>query len=408
MVSNKMFAAFIGRIAIVSFTAVFAMPGFACASGISIGMPEMVCDSLAQVKGINGGHCFIDGSPWVVRRHDNYQVDFFVSNANGIDKYHGPLNNPLLNHDASIASADCWMEKYAVITEGRTIENVFRISGNGGLPAGVKPGDLLGFVHVERGPKGQSDLCAFYARCSYSISLAYSPAGPDAGLSWHFCGDIVQCKSIFGPANATNEFCYGKERTGFDRHNIAGIPFVVNKTNDSFYVYFNEHNSPTDNSYQVSVARAKISEVLAGALNYKVNKWQKWMGGNVWTDGALAGSGPGAPILARYQSNRGYDSHADAAFCKPLGLYLMTINSDCGALLLYSSIDGIRWENPKILASPDGQCRPGFGQTYSAFVSANPDASEDSYIVGKEFYIFFKQVLNDGESLFRIKIEVSG
>jgi hypothetical protein len=391
---------------IIAWSSLFHAVFFAHASGLTIGAPEMVCADLAQVKGINGGHCFIDGSPWVARHSDNFTVDFYVSNANGIDKYHGPLSNPLENHDASLTSANCWTGKSSVNTEGRTIENVFRISEITGLPAGVKAGDLLGFVHVERGPKGISDLCAFYSHCSYSICLAYSFAGPDVGLKWNFCGDIVQCKAPFGPPNTINQFCDGKRKMGFDMHNIAGVPFAINKTNDSFYVYFNEHNSPSDNSYQVSVARAKMSEVLTNAYNHTVNKWQKWMGGNSWTDSALAGSGPGAPVLARFRTNRGYDCHADAAFCRPLGLYVLTINSDCGAVLVYSSVNGIQWDNPEIAVDADGPCRPGFSQGYSAFVSVNSDASEDSHIVGKEFYIFFQRTLNGVESLYRVKVGV--
>jgi hypothetical protein len=103
----------------------------------------------------------------------------------------------------------------------------------------------------------------------------------------------------------------------------------------------------------------------------------------------------------------GFDVHGDAAFCKPLGAYLLTVNTgDEGRLFLYMSRDGIDWDMVRPLEIDNS---PGSRMPHSFFASLGPDASVDCRDVGNEFFIVWPRTSSACgmmQSLYRRKISV--
>jgi hypothetical protein len=101
---------------------------------------------------------------------------------------------------------------------------------------------------------------------------------------------------------------------------------------------------------------------------------------------------PQHPSFPRANGGYNYDIHQDAIYCAGLGKYFMTVgvqdNPGYNAgLLLYNSKDGVQWEDPIVLASPDTSWR----QPYVTLVSISP-LSEDMHFTGNAFNVFYPYV----------------
>ena len=307
---------------------------------------------------------------------DSNNMQFF-ENDRGVSttplRYHGPLDAPLQTHDAN-ASMD-----FSGFNTGNTggasglwIPNIYDDGS----------GTLIGLTHREDYTGGGG----FFA-----IGLSKST---DKGASWKYLGDVLRPYVNNAPS------------PDFGYSNIGGVPYLI--VGSYMYVYFNEHTGITAaGTKKLAVARALASDVVAAASNNTVPLFYKYANG-VWTENGLTGNGdniiPGGEIL---QSNQGssLDFHSDAAYCTPLGKYLITVQTHSqGKLLLFTSADGINWGDETIV-----DYTPGVMQPYSCFASLNSDASSDCRVVGSEFYLYYpcKDYNNYGvDTLYRRRITI--
>jgi hypothetical protein len=347
----------------------------------------------------------------------NNRITFLYFSANGTDKFEGDLSSTtfgevsggfhrpihdMWNNDTNVATSR--LSRTAYTQTGKVklrydatrnsshgvpffidvpwIPNVYEISGNGADSL-----ELLGFVHLE------STIGAarhdFYSgtNVSYQIGIAYY--NKRNGEKWTYCGDVIRPSINAGTGS-----------------NIGGIPYVVNRTNDSFYVYFNDFaRVGSRHDKRLCVARARISDVVSNARKGKVISWQKYNSSSGWTSDALNSVGTSVIPHANFPSgiasraiidSQEFDLHADAAFCKPLNKYLLTANTGgYGQLFLYSSSDGIAWDTVGRVESNwdcdgtiHGMC---LMQVHSFFASLDPDAADDCHDVGRTFFIYYSR-----------------
>jgi hypothetical protein len=304
---------------------------------------------------------------------------------------------------------NCWLDEI-------WIPNVYKVQASDvpkNNPSGIKAGDLLGLVHVET-----LDGPGTGVRAVYSMGLAYSS---DAGLHWAYCGDIIRTGCNTG--NGTN--------------NIAGTPYIIYTDAQNtkwLYVYYNEfgdsgwynHNPRNFKcGKRQCVARDTLPDVLTKARYFwnsasninptsdtiHVPKFHKYKGFTIgWSRTSAVNQDTGAQIIppcpsvhVPFNTNGDpdsllYDFDSDAAYCKALKKYLITVSngpypgagsqSPFGALMLYSSIDGVNWGNPIIV---DTASLPGFyiEKAHSFFAALDTSAADDCHEVGKQFYIYF-------------------
>jgi hypothetical protein len=237
-------------------------------------------------------------------------------------------------------------------------------------------GDLLAITHAElnAGKDGRVDR----KEQRFALGLGYST---DGGATWTYCGEILR------PAD--------------DRCNVGGGAYIVR--DGYLYVYFNDvivaegRGRPTKIQ---CVARAELDTAIKAAAQHHVTPWHKYASGK-WDVPGLSGK-PGEDIIPTIVG--GEDLHADAAYCVPLGKYLLAVQTHAsGKLLLFSSSDGLDWS----LETTIDEIRSGALQPYSTFVDFD-GPSGDCHTVDEDFYIYFprKGPDHDHDHMFRRKITI--
>ena len=427
------------------------------AQTIKIGPPELIygdtgsnsLDSKTVMPGVvpgtsvhtitvdndNPPHFIID-APLSTIRKSSIRMDFFISNWQGIDKCLGTPLEPFQNRYWGLPREKIWINSSVFLKDkdpdfGRGsgteywrdvpwISNIYMVTDTG--VAGVRKGDLLGFAHVECSQVPQS-MTQFYQKTIYKIGLAYSRA-EDNAEKWAYCTDILFTKDLFGEEIADcKKYPNGNGMTcpGFLLHNIEGVPYIVK--NDSFYVYFMDWDTAETGwntrgwAGRVCVAKARVRDVLAEVCLRKKalplscpppfsNLWRKY-DGSAWSIRGNSRDIAGKPVVNPYHGNPGLDIHGDAAYCRPLKKYLMTVDMPGdGKLLLYSSNDGLHWNTaPPAELDNDTAWR----MPHSCFASLAPDAATDCHEVGKQFYIIWPRTKNSNatvQELWRRKVEI--
>jgi hypothetical protein len=255
-------------------------------------------------------------------------------------KYHGPLDDPLQTQDWEKPKTEVF-DYNGKADPNKTdiwIYNIYKRDN----------GDLLGFCHIEK--YDDTNVVVGFA-----IGLVYSTNNGDY---WTYCGEIIKPQQ--------------------DTVNVGGVPYLV--VGDYFYVYFNEWPL-NKNSKNISVARANMNDVLNAAAYKNVVSWKKY-NSLAWSQDGL--TGVGSNIIPDITTR--YDVHSDAAYNRALDKYMLTVQThSLGQLLLYTSIDGVNWENKIIIDETDEN---DFIQAYSCFASLS-DATDDCREVGSEFYIIY-------------------
>jgi hypothetical protein len=276
-------------------------------------------------------------------------------------------NNYALQHTAEYVY-DFGTNRYHAITNGADrinlfLKNIYKISSR----------ELLGFLHVEYTFQNGTDPYPAY----YAIGLSYSS---DNGSHWRFCGDIIRTYNTAADV----------------RCNIGGAPYICK--GDTFYVYFNEADSAFHNF--PSVACAPRKDVITAAKAGHVVPWRKYNGNGSWAAEACAAVLHGRPGLGAEIISRPYlssspavtlDTHGDAAYCSALKKFLLLIKAGWSLFLLESS-DGLAWNNPTLVAINDSDPH-GKLPSYPYFASLSGDASDDCSVVGKNFTIFYLNML---------------
>ena len=290
----------------------------------------------------------IDGSFSTLRQPDGSIL--YWETANGDRPYfylhRGTAEDPLASLEATFA----WdYNGYRVEwPSGVWVQNLYQ----------CEDGTLIGFIHREdlerNNDAGAND---------YFTGLAIST---DGGRNWTYGGDILSTV----------------QNGDVSHNNMGGVPYLV--VGDYFYIYFNEF-SQTGAMY-TSVARCRIDETVAALREGTVPAAEKYAGDGVWGVDGMTGTGT---ILVADSYSTGYDTHADAAYCAPLGRYLLTLQTHgLSKLLLYQSDDGLNWDDYEPIVLDQAQ-EGVFMQPYSTFVGLTEDASNDFSTVGDSFYIYF-------------------
>jgi hypothetical protein len=333
----------------MAMAAVLALSASAEVSGLKIGRPEFIYTASGKRVGARPD---IDCSFATWRKDANTM--YFYNSWDGGGLFCGPLDDPYRQKvgdvpvDKNGHDGDLW------------IPNVYK----------HPDGTMIGFVHREVFPV-PADGC-------FRIGIAVSR---NAGSSWVYCGDTIKPRVNWTDPKSP------------DLSNIGGVPYVVRVDPADgkryFYVYFNES---TGAERRMSVARAVVDDVVAAAGENRTTPFFKYNDGR-WTEPGLTGVAsnilPGGVFTAAMMKAGicRRDMHADAAYCAPLGKYLLTTNDQSESkLLLFSSPDGIHWgEETELDADPT---REKF-MPYSSFVSLDPGSSEDCSVVGAEFDILY-------------------
>lgn len=311
----------------------------------------------------------MDSSLATLRRdRDTWYFYHTVDWGNRIEKWSGTSENPFQTQVWQKSRDELFdlQGKYADIHHaGLWLLNIYRLSD----------GNLVGFVHIELHP-GEP---AVNRGEKYALGIVFSS---NQGERWTFCGEIVR------PQHASG--------------NVGGAPLLV--VGDYLHVYFNEHGP---DGRRAAVARAPLTEVADAARRLDVSPWHKFNDGN-WDQDGLTGLA--SAVLPQPDLGAGHpvDLHADAAWNRTLGKYLVTswcAGGDVGRLFLHLSADGVQFE-PAILIDEE----PGQWMPYSTFLAAETDReSDDLSSVGAEFYLLInhKSSANYGlDSLWRRKVTV--
>jgi hypothetical protein len=379
---------------------------------------------------------FIIDAPISTIRKNSNEMDFFISNWQGIDKCLGTPFEPFQKRYWGAPREKLWTNSSVFLKDrdphfggdsGKEywrdvpwISNIYMVKDAG--IAGVRKGDLLGFVHVECAQTPKS-VALFYRKTIYKIGLAYSRV-EDKAEKWTYCADILFAKDPFGEEiTDCKKYPHGNGMVcpGVLLNNIGGVPYVVK--NDSFYVYFMDWDTAGTGwntrgwSGRICAAKARVKDVLkevstrkkASPVSYPhpfSDLWRKY-DGSAWSIKGNSTVSAGKQIINPYQGNPALDIHGDAAYCVPLKKYLVTVDMPGdGKLLLYSSKDGLRWNTePPIELDND----TAWKMPHSFFASLAPDAADDCHVVGKQFYIIWPRTKNsDGsvQELWRRKIEI--
>lgn len=402
--------------------AALLLAGAVNAQTVRLGAIEQIYsdDQLNSITSMNNGKSvsldasgnFIIDAPLSTIRKNGTEMYFFASSWQGIDKYLGTPEIPFQSREWAKPRDSLWTNPMMFThdvdpRQGPYWRDVPWIASI----CKCDDGGLLGFVHVECS-RVQHDVVHFYQTCAYKIGLAYSRNNGD---TWTYCGDVLFTKDRIGPW-WTSYPCNGFVCPGNGLSNIEGIPYIVK--NDSFYVYFMDYDYSVLHAGRVSVARANAAEVIdfarhvspgatdAGALRTPQKiPWKKF-DGTSWTIDAACTTQAGAPVINRLPG-AGFDVHGDAAYCRPLQEYLLTVNTgDDGRLLLYMSRDGIDWNTIRPMEIDNS---PGARMPHSFFAALDPDASDDCREVGKEFFIVWPRTSSAYgmmQSLYRRQVSV--
>lgn len=226
---------------------------------------------------------------------------------------------------------------------------------------------ILAFIHVENaqgtniGRIGKSRL-----------ALAWSD---DNGETFSFLGNIIEPFGDPAPFN------------------VQGIPYIIK--DGYFYIYFHDVSGLT-------VARARVEEVVSAARSGTTSKWMKYAG----PEFGFSSDGRGGKA-----KRIGIDgiSHSDAA-CSSYNnkCYLLLTRMNYGGgdswIKLYESNNGVKWNYLQtIMREPTNNPTEGF--QYVTIL--NKDGSDNSS-VGREFIVYcYKDFQQSTRSIFRWVIDVS-
>jgi hypothetical protein len=387
-------------------------------------------DSVCTITVDNSNHFIID-APLSTLRNNSGAMDFLVSNWQGIDKCLGTPLEPFQKRYWGLPREKLWINSSVFLKDREGgkgaeywrdvpwISNVYVVPDS--RIAGIGKGDLIGFAHAECSQIPQS-AGLFYQKTLYKIGLAYCRSR-DSAAKWIYCSDILFTKDRYGEEiTDCKKYPFGNGMTcpGFLLHNIGGIPYIVK--NDSFYVYFMDWDTARTEwnarswPARICVAKARVKDVLEEVLK-RIKAppatspapfsglWRKY-DGKGWSVRGNSIERAGKEVFAPHHGDPGLDIHGDAAYCRPLKKFLITVDMPgTGKLLLYSSKDGLHRNDAPIELDNDSAWR----MPHSCFASLDSGAAIDCHEVGKQFYIIWPRTNNSNlnvQELWRRKVEI--
>ena len=284
----------------------------------TFGAEELII-SRAQLEAV-GLKWWPDGVMGVLPTTISGQYEFFAANSSNIGQATGTLDHPIIG---SVTPA--------IVIGG--MKHAYQYAAGGPVYIDQATQTRLLFYHAEIWPGG--DYHNYYA----VIGMARST---DAGRSWTDLGEIIRPNMPIGVATRGVEIFSGS--------------YTVN--GDYFYVYFEDFLA----SGQVNclaVARARVSDVLAAAINSAdVVGWNKFYNGS-WGEPALGGKSSSLELgnPSCYWGDVSYNDYIQryllvcASYADP-GIY---------TLQLSESQDGLNWSPRQVVAettTTDELCDP--------------------------------------------------
>jgi hypothetical protein len=245
-----------------------------------------------------------------------------VSSQFGVMTTFGARNNGVARAMGSVA--DPWMGgRTAGISSGEKVP----YKGGGPIFADPDSGNTYLFYHAERHPTGDKTL--FYSW----IGLAL--ADSNDGRSFRDLGPILT-------PNVEMEMMDRSVEVGAGSFAVLG-PYL--------YLYFRDLLAD-GKAVQLSVARAKISEVAKAAARGEAAPWTKFYRGEFQEPGL---GGRSSPLEEKNRMVR----WCAVAQSHELGLLVMALAAPNGTgtgIFLSTSQDGIVWSDPVLISEESGEC----------------------------------------------------
>lgn len=205
------------------------------------------------------------------------------------------------------------------------------------------------------------------------IGLAWSDNG---GETFNYLGPII---SAFGDP---------------DPHNVQGGMYIVR--NGYFYLYYHDVRG-------ITVARAPVNEVITAAAAGKASMWTKYMGVAAgFLSKGLGGDSVPIGLKGASHNDAVCSTYNDRCY---LILTMMTWGGGKSSIILYESLDGVRWRIVKTIAEipPSDGVR---GYHYAAIVDASGNMAR-SGLVGREFYVYStKNFLDQDGKIVRWHVDI--
>jgi len=310
-----------------------------------------------------------DGSIGVLKSGSVYT--FYAANGHGHStpdgqtrRVTGTLDNPLADGEASLPIED--------------LLDDFNYIGGGPIYTGSS-GLMLMFYHSERWPGGNGKL--FWA----SIGLAKST---DGGDTWTDLGLIITHHTPYNPSATYNT-------------EIGSGAFIIKREKDGgdyFYSYFmNRLGNGADFNYaNVSVARARVSDVVSAATANTAPVFKKYCKGSV-TGGTFRGScakaqspwgEPGLGGLSSPLEAANMDAiFATVSYNSYLKKYILVGNANqanfdwpASDIIYLESKDGLKWSGRKSVVNEENKL---------AFYPTIIDPGPDPRVTGPGFYVYY-------------------
>lgn len=242
----------------------------------------------------------------------------------------------------------------------QNMKNAYDYAAGGPVYRDPATGNILMFYHAEKWPGG--DPKQFW-------SLYGMAKSTDGGDTWYDLGEIV-----------TPEVPYSDEvPPGTAPHArsvpLPAAPFII--IGDYFYVYAKDRPSYEEPIIFLTVARARVKDVVAAANERNtVVPWFKYYKGD-WNEPGLAGRA--SALVADNAPMR----QLDVAYNDYLGKYVAAVSAASGpdrdTVYFMESPDGLTWSNRRVI--DEGP----FGKNYPTIVGTG----DDPKVIGRQFYVYY-------------------
>jgi len=278
---------------------------------------------------------FIDGNGGVLTRGD--EVRLYGANGRDPVRVTGTRNNPVQRVD-----------RVSIVTDNKE----FQYLSGGPLYRDPKTNRTFLFYHAEihRG------TCKNF----YSV-LGLSIQTDEQGLTFKDLGPVFTANVPCGPAGSTVEVC--------------GAPFIIK--DGTFYVY--ARDAMTDGhprQSNLSVARAKVAEVVGAGLEGKSATWTKYYKG-AFSEPAIGGRS--SPLERGNPGTR----WMDVSYNEALDTFVMVVAANTlpqnVELFITCSQDGLHWADRRKIAAESGE----------AFYPSIIGFLDDPRRTGGEFYVYY-------------------
>jgi hypothetical protein len=228
----------------------------------------------------------------------------------------------------------------------------------------------------------------FYAGLGLAVSH-------DLGVTWTKLGQVIS------PQTA---------RTGNCQVDV-GSGTMVPHPDGYFYTYYADEATGCT-GFNLAVARAKISDVIAAAVNGALpsgNLWLKYFNGAFTEPGVTDRNNPaaGGGAFTTLFNTSGNAWFPSVAFDSSLGQYVMAYLAGWTGVALRFSTDGITWSSATQVVNGGTDPSGGNAIFYPTVVNTS---GGDPNILGAQFHVYFVNPFIDWSqsNLKRVKITLTG